>query len=1251
MMHITFITSATAILADSATAYRKFNTNYPNVLTMSLFDAKGSVENHEKSRILIEAIKKSDLIIVDLRLCPEEWVAVIAEYLQYARPDAEKIYFSIQDELMKSQFKLGDLTGEDVFQVLVSNGKPASLFVLDNEDKINEYTSKLPEEKRANFLQLATIVEYWMYANEEYVNQLIIFLAREYGEVDIHYLPIPYKPLIKDDLYIYDDKRKKVYDSLIEYEKEFPFDQEKPFIGVLFLGYHFRASNVKCVQQIIERIKPMANIIPILAPGVASIDVNRFRNLLVNESTKVNVLLNFVPFRIGAGPMGGNSNEVVPFLEELDVPIFHPFFITRRTVEKWKKSIQGIDSSEYLTSVMLPELDGSIGTFPVGALEDVNDDQTFEFNRQELVLIEERVQSLLKRVEKTLALQKKENRDKKVAIICYNYPPGEDSLFSASYIDTFASVINILKLLRTEGYSVPEVTKEQLMDQFSAGKLVNSGKWGSEKTFSGFLRYQSAAYESYMGEKKIYKELTHDWGHTPGMIMADGSDFLIPGMILGNVFIGLQPARSSDDKLANTYHDKTLNPHHQYAAFYCWLKDVFQADAMVHVGTHGTLEFLKGKEVAVSGDCVPDELIGDVPHVYIYYIGNPSEAMIAKRRTHAVLVSYQTPPFVTSDLYGEYVELEELLANYSEAEKLDPNRCANLNTEIMKKIHDLHFTATTIHDIEIELYHMKRSLIPKGLHIFGKGYNDEEARNYMKHVLRYDRGSLKSIKRIISEDNGKDYSKILEDCLQEEMEQLDEVENQIVNQFIETCYFDNCLLASEESRKNCYESLKFGFHAYVNSMKTYEEKGLLQALSGRYLPVKLAGDIVKNPEILPSGHNLYQFDPRLIPEKTAAERGKIIAENTIAQYYEEFGNYPASTGIVLWGFETSRTQGETIGQILHYLGVRVQPSKGSFKPNYEIIPIKELGRPRIDVVIHMTGFFRDIFPNVIEDLSDLFLKIARLDESENDNYLKANTNRIFEQLSNQGYEEKEVFHLAVARIFGPSEGAYSTRVTSLIGERNWQEESDLAKGYVEDVQYVYGIGSRGKPSSQLLKLHLQAVDLVSQIRSNLELEVVDLDHYYEYFGGFSKAIEVERGRKTPVYISDTTGELVQTEDVKKSIERGVRTRVLNPKWIDGLLAHEQHGTQQILERFENLIGLAATTNKVDSWIFSELNSTYIADEKRREELMRNNRFALHSMMERLLESQTRGYWEATEDELQQLKEAYLQLEGSIEEKV
>ncbi|MCH1625899.1 cobaltochelatase subunit CobN [Ferdinandcohnia quinoae] len=1248
-MHITIITSAMAILSSLASGFRKFEKTHPDLITLELFDAKGTMLIEEKQARFERAIAKSDFILVELRLCPEEWVARIAECVSLAPKHAEKIFFSLQNPRMGTDFKIGHLYGEDLCQLFEANRKPPVLFSLDNEKTIADLSSQLPLEKRVDFQHLAAIIEYWIYANEEYLIQFLLYIVREYGHVDTHHLPKPYKPIITDNIVIYENKDKRTYSSLVDYVQDYPFDQQKPTIGVIFLGYHFNASNIECVFEIIERLKPIANIIPVLASSIAHLDIERFKQLVTSDHYKVSLLLNFVPFRLGAGPMGGNSHEVIPMLEELGVPIMHPFFITKRTVTTWKDSIQGIDSSEYLTSVMLPELDGSIDTFPVGALMEVEED-TFDFENQKLTLIEERVQYLINRVKKMFTLQKKKNSEKKVAIICYNYPPGEDSIFSASYIDTFESVANILKLLKKEGYHIPDFSKEQLMANFTAGKLVNSGKWNSEETYSGFLRYPVREYEKTTKGDSLAR-ITNDWGTAPGTIMSEDTDFLIPGMILGNIFIGLQPARSTADQVSSSYHDKTLTPHHQYVAFYSWLKENFQADALVHVGTHGTLEFLQGKEVAMSGDCYPDQLVGDLPHIYLYYIGNPSEAMIAKRRTHAVLVSYQTPPYIVGDLYGDYVQLEELLANYTEAKRLDPDRCVLLYDEILKISKQLHFPSTEIDEIEIDLYRMKKSLIPKGLHIFGKGYDETDARNYIKHVLKYDRGTLKSIKRLIAEDQAKDYDVILEKCDKEELDLLEEIEHEIINQFLDKGSFDSRLITSEAIQNRCYESLSFGLTAYHNSKNTHEEEGLVEALQGKYSPVRLAGDIVKSPDILPSGYNLYQFDPRLIPEKTAAERGKTIAENTITQYYDEFGSYPKCTGVVLWGFETSRTQGETIGQILHYLGVRITQARGAFSPQFEIIPIKELGRPRIDVVINITGFFRDIFPNVLDALNQLFLQIAGLDETDDENIFKANTNQIYQLLLQDGYSDEDAFKLATARIFGPSEGAYSTRVTGLVGERNWTEEKDLADGYIKDIQYVYGMDHRGVASEELFKMHLQAVDLVSQIRSNLELEVIDLDHYYEFFGGLSKSVEVERGIKTPVYISDTTGELIQTEDVQVSIERGVRTRLLNPKWIDGLLEHQQHGTQQILERFENMIGLAATTNKVDSWVFSEMHSTYIVDEKRREQLTENNRWAYHSMMERLFESHSRGYWDATEQELEQLKSAYLQLEGSIEGKI
>lgn len=1249
-MHITLITSATVILSEIASAYADFEQQYPNLCTIDLFEPKGPIL-HESKRIKLQAaLAKSDFVIVDLRLCPEEWSDQIAEILQAAPPTAEIVQFGLQNRMLGGNFKLGQFSATDLYSLFDAHRKPPTLFGLNNEDTIQQLADWLPEDKRADFRNLGLIIEYWVYANEDYLFQFLLLLIREYGQVQHIELPEPYRPIITDDIVIYDNKAKSVFDSLASFQANASFDESKSTIGVIFLGYHFKASHTKCVFELIERLSAVANVVPILASSIGGINVARFRNLVQSETLKVSLLINCVPFRLGSGPMGGNSHEVVPMLEELGVPIMHPFFITKQTESAWQQSIQGIDSSEYLTSVMLPELDGSIDTYPIGALADFEEESLFDFDNPKLKLIEERAELLVKRVEHLLSLQRKANHDKKVAIIGYNYPPGEDSIFSASYIDTFESITNMIRMLHHDGYNVPLISKDELMDHFTAGKLLNSGKWGSEDTYNGFIRYSADEYRQSIRQHTL-STVTEDWGASPGTIMAEDAQFLIPGLVAGNIFIGLQPARSDNDQLTNAYHDKSLSPHHQYVAFYSWIQDKFQADALVHVGTHGTLEFLKGKEVAMSGDCFPDLLVGHLPHLYLYYIGNPSEAMIAKRRTHATLVSYQTPPYIVSDLYGDYVQLEDLIANYSEAEKLDPNRAEQLLQEVLRKAGELHFPSADIHEIEIELYRIKRSLIPKGLHIFGNGYDEAAAKDFMKHVLRYDRGTMKSLKRLLAEDQGLDYDQLLETPVRDVLEQLEASENVLVDQYLVDGQVASHIFRNNDLLGPCHDTLAYGLLALRNSMDTQEEAGLLAGLSGKYLPARLSADIVKSPDILPSGTNLYQFDPRLIPEKTAAERGKLIAENTIATYYNQFGTYPKCTGIVLWGFETSRTQGETIGQILQYLGVRVIMGRGAFRPQYEIIPLEELGRPRIDVVINISGYFRDIFPNVLDDLNLLFARIAKLDESEDDNSLKANTNRIYQSLIEDGYSSQEAFDLAVARIFGPTEGEYSTRVTNQVGSQSWVEESELAEGYMKDIQFVYGLSHRGKANEKLLKLQMQAVDLVSQIRSNLELEVIDLDHYYEYFGGFSKSVELLRGFQTPVYISDTTGEKVLTEDVQVSIERGVRTRLLNPKWIDGLLEHQRHGAQQVLERFENLIGLAATTNKVESWVFSELNTTYVADEERRKQFSENNRWAYHSMMERLLESNSRGYWDATDEELQQLQEAYLQLEGTIEEKV
>ncbi|MCD8509863.1 MAG: cobaltochelatase subunit CobN [Bacillus sp. (in: Bacteria)] len=1207
-MKLTIISNSSAAMSDLTVVLREMDEKYKHDFSIKLFD---TFREYTKEELIPmkEAIDEADFLFLDMHGASRELVMTVMGFSQ----------------------------GSTAYIIPIGGGPNRAFHSLKN----------LKDDSHVDLIQ-----DYWRFTGKENITNLLYFLGRTYGS--LHHLPVHGPPQILEETGLYDPITKTPYGTLEEYMENTHFDVSKPSVALLFTGFSFPLRTMEIVEQMAERIKPFANIIPIATTALGNLDIEKLRSFLSNsEETKANLIVNFLPFRLGIGPMGGGGTKpIMDLLEELNVPLFHSFMITKETEEDWEKSVQGVNPSEYLISVMLPELDGSIETIPIAALENVKADEEFGIKLKKLKLIEERVEKVLGRMKGWLRLQKKQNKEKKVAVICYNYPPGEGSLFGASYLDTFESVANILSSLKLEGYQVDDYTASDLMEKFTAGKLVNSGKWSGDDVSEEFIRYESTAYEFKIKNTSWAQEIEEQWEKSPGTIMTAGKDFLIPGVISNNVFIGLQPSRGVHENPEKAYHDRSILPHHQYFAYYQWLREEFQADAIIHVGAHGTLEFMKGKEVAMSGDCIPDYLVSDLPHLYIYYSGNPSEAMIAKRRSHATLVSYQSTPFMESELYGDLVKLESLMNEHAEAQVSDPKRSDELYNSIMDQAKELNFIGEDLEDLEHELYRMKRSLIPKGLHIFGEGYSHEEAAQYMKFVLRYDRGESKSLRRILAEIKKLDYDQLLDSNNSKVLGALDKEADEIVDFYLTTSSISSEYFTTEEEKQELLATLQFGLTAYEASKHCMEKQGLLRALNGQYLPVRLAGDMVKNPEVFPTGYNLYQFDPTQVPTKSAVKTGENIAQQSIEQYLAKHNKYPKSVGVILWGLETSRTQGETIGQILYYLGVRVIHGRGMMPPTYEVIPLEEMNRPRLDVIVNISGFFRDMFPNLMEELHRIFKLVAGQDESDEENYFKANCKKAYDQLIAQGYTHEEAEDLSIARIFGPVEGAYATSLTTVIETKNWETEDQLGDSYSNGMQHVYSAKYRGVPMKELLNTHLSAIEIVSQVRSNHELEVTDLDHYYEFFGGMAKSAEMASGgKKAEIYISDTTGEKAETESVEHSINRGVRTRVLNPKWIDGMLEHQYHGVQHMVERFQNVLGLAATTNKVENWVFSSLHATYVADEELKERLKENNKWAYYDMVEILLESNQRGYWEATDEELQQLKEVYLELEGNIEERI
>ncbi|MCX7885287.1 MAG: magnesium chelatase subunit H [Caloramator sp.] len=1238
-MNLTIITVSNPIVSDIINAYKYIKEKYGNILCLKLFYV--AKRNKITKEELASTIRESDFVILDLMGSSDEiqtWVLDICKTYK-----GNIVPFGGENQQIRNMLKLGKFTLNDM-KMENSEEKNVDLEKIQKMINIAEKMGKaFPFGKLKDMRNYIFITKYWKNAGVFELKNLLLLILREYGGVKN--IPKPVAPLNLKDVYICNPSNMEVFDDMESYYKKYSFDDTKPIVGVIFYGHNYPIRTSYCVSEIINKLKEFANVVPIALNTTNSKSIEELKEIIsYNGKIKPDIIINFIPFRIGAGPMGGNVKKGIDLLEEMEAQYIHPFFMSKKEIKEWKESFQGLNPSEFLITIMLPELDGAIECIPVGGLEVTEFNYEFNVEINELKLIDERVNRIISKTKKWLELRKKPNNEKKVAFICYNYPPGEGNVFQGAFLDTFKSMSNILKILKENDYDVEELTEEMLMNNFISGKIANSPRWGLDNN-TCMIKYHS---EKYMKEFN-YIDVKMDWGDPPGEIMTQGEDFLIPGIITGKVFVGLQPTRGVHEKPEKAYHDKNLTPHHQYIAFYKWIKEEFKADVIIHVGTHGTLEFLKGKECGVSGECYPDILIEDLPHIYLYYCGNPSEAMIAKRRSGAVIVSYQPPPFIKSELYGDLADIEGLICEYKEAKLLNPIRCDEIKNEILEKTKELNISFTELEDIENELYKIKNSLIPKGLHIFGNGYNDEEAIEYMKSVLRYDTGTDKTLKKLLAEIAGYDYDRLLKENNLSIFSEIDKNLNELIENYIKhEKIIINC---DKNMLKEIKSILEYGKIAFKNSITNYEINGLLKVLNGKYLPAKLAGDPIKNVNVFPTGFNLYQFDSRLIPSNSAAKRGVMIAENTIECYKMKYGKYPKSVGVILWGLETSRTYGETVGQILHYLGVKVSNRKNLYQPEFEIIPIKDLGRPRIDVVINICGFFRDMFPNLIENFNKIFKMLWEMDENDEESYFKANSKKIYENLILSGLNHDEALELSYSRIFGPSDAEYGTTITNLIQTSNWLKEDEIAENYIKSLKYVYSNNYRAKEIPELYEKNLKAVDIVSQIRSNQEYEITDLDHYYEFFGGLSKSVETIKGKKAEIYISDTTGERIETETVEKSIARGVRTRILNPKWIEGMLEHKYHGVQKISEKFENILGLASTTNKVENWIFDNMYTVYFENENIKNKMIKDNKWAYLSMAEKLLECDKRGYWKATNVQIENLRKLYLEVEGEIEEDI
>ncbi|MCX8043712.1 MAG: magnesium chelatase subunit H [Desulfobacterota bacterium] len=1075
------------------------------------------------------------------------------------------------------------------------------------------------------------ISRYWLYGSVDNIENMLYLIGREYYNYSD--FPEPRPPVLFQDCSIMDPESGSVYTTLTEYEARICPIPEKPRIGLLFRtkSYPLDTHPVVCAMQ--RQLAQAFCVIPIGLDSIIARDFEKLRELLMPGGTqRVDLLINTEPFRLGQGPIGGDAAQGIQFLETLNVPVLHPFFLHKRTVQQWQEDDKGVDAGEFLISVFLPELDGCIETYPVAAVGTPEDEVP------ELTPLADRITHLLNRCRNWYRLRITPNHEKKIALIIYDYPPGAAGVGTAAFLDTFASLAALLQKLADAGYMMRPMTPEEIKQSLIACSTGHT--------------LQNIA--PLLVDRKLYRTLTNgipgfgrveqSWGPFPGTNPETCNAILIPGIINGNVFIGMQPPRTPHiEQHRQTYHDKYLPPHHQYIAFYRWIERVFQAHAIVHVGTHGTLEFLPGKEKGMSGSCFPDILTGHLPHIYLYYCGNPSEAVIAKRRSHAVTIGHLPPPMKQGELYAELHEIELLLREHDEARNLNPGRCQTIAADIKERIKALGWEWHGIDELHRRLHDIKTALIPARLHILGNGFTDEEIADYLTAYFRTSGENGHRLYRACASSEGFDWETIARDPHLHT--QAYEKTTAAVGHWIKHYILNN----TTDTAPPAFEQLIAQGKKIARLLKANRElEELLRALNGEFILPGVGGDLFRSPDILPSGRNLVQFDPRLIPSPSALKHGARIAEATLIRYRDKHNTYPRSIAVVLWGLETAQTYGETVGQILAYLGVRVVKKTGNWETIVELVPLEELGRPRIDVTVQICGFFRDMFPTTLAMLHNAFSCAAFADEPDSHNFVRAHARTVFETLQQQGIEAGEARELSLARVFGPAAAEYGTSLERLVKERVWQHEADLIAAYLQSLQHVYTPRHYGIPMKSLLSENLSRVDVVSQVRSSRDYEITDLDHYYEFFGGLSKSVEQASGKKALMFISDTHEGVVRTEDIKDAIRRGIYSRLTNPVWLDGMLRHSHHGGQEIARRMENLIGLAATTGAVDQAMFNQVSSRLVLDDTIRQRIRDNNPYALLDIIQRLWEAHTRGYWMPDAKTLDRLKQLYMDAESHAE---
>ena len=1155
----------------------------------------------------------------------------------------------------------------------------------------------MPVDKAQDARNFMLSFQYWLGGSAENLENFLLMLADRYvfdSKLNQGSKPSYQDPVVYLDQGIWHPLAPKMFEEVKDYLNWYNSRQDisddlkdplAPCIGLVLQRTHLVTGDDAHYVGMVQELEAMgARVLPVFAGGLDfSKPVDTY---FWERGTKgvaplpiVDVVISLTGFALVGGPARQDHPKAIDSLKRLNRPYMVALPLVFQTTQEWEASDLGLHPIQVALQIAIPELDGAIEPIILSGRDGVTG---------KAIALQDRLEAIAGRAMKWANLRKKPKLDKKVAITVFSFPPDKGNVGTAAYLDVFGSIYEVMSALKQNGYEVEDLPEspEALMQA-----VIHDAQAQYQSPELNIAHRMSV--EQYERLTPYSVRLEENWGPPPGHLNSDGQNLLVYGKHFGNVFIGVQPTFGYEGDPMRLLFSRSASPHHGFAAYYTYLNQIWKADAVLHFGTHGSLEFMPGKQMGMSGDCYPDNLIGNIPNLYYYAANNPSEATIAKRRSYAETISYLTPPAENAGLYKGLQELSELIGSYQTLKDsgrgvsivntiMDKCRMVNLDRDINlpdtdAKEMNSQERDTIVGSVYRKLMEIESRLLPCGLHVIGKPPTAAEAVATLVNIAALDREEEKmlSLPRIIANSIGRNIDEIYANSdrgVLADVELLQSitlatraavsalVQAQVdadgrvskvskLNFFnlgkkapwIEALHASGYPKVDAEVLKPLFEYLEF----CLEQVCADNELGaLLKALEGEYVLPGPGGDPIRNPNVLPTGKNIHALDPQSIPTSAAVKSAKVVVDRLLArQKQENGGKYPETIACVLWGTDNIKTYGESLAQILWMVGVKPVPDALGRVNKLELIPLEELKRPRIDVVVNCSGVFRDLFINQMNLLDQAVKMAAEADEPLSMNYVRLHS---LQQAEEMGINLRQ----AATRVFSNASGSYSSNINLAVENSSWEEEAELQEMYLKRKSFAFNSDNPGVMSDDraIFEAALKTADATFQNLDSSEISLTDVSHYFDSDPTKVVASLRSDGKSPAAYIADTTTANAQVRTLSETVRLDARTKLLNPKWYEGMLNHGYEGVRELSKRLVNTMGWSATAGAVDNWVYEDVNTTFVEDREMCQRLMNLNPNSFRKIVGTLLEVNGRGYWETSESNLDRLRELYEEVEDRIE---